>query len=437
MEDRFDEPNSKLHKKMLGTISLLYWVGKGERMRDYTKLLRNIWPSVSKVEKAEDFWTKATLNRARLDNVMNKFPRFGGKNGLKALLQEKILNKRSDRDPLTFDDDLIAFINATIYNKDLVAYSQRAFLHEQFLPIHYELEDTNVPFDWDHISPQKAIAFRNVPKPIDGVYSTIGNLRAWPYSINRQDQAITPYQKFNPIEEEPKERLQNSLQDFSKKIKSTIKITNKSELKRILLEASICEKEWENCNTDKLRKRNEWEPIYDLIMKRMIRLYQNWYDDLLIDQLYPVNSLVNFESLFYKGKWHKNPKTDKYVKEYLDYTNYDYWLSNPILPNIYIFFEYKHDKELVDDNFSFGLFQKSSNGLIEIPEKNQTKYFDYSDNELSAIQGFFTLISTELSSYKILLKEIYNWVEGFPDKTLGKRVLEYLNKTLKKEHQLF
>ena len=32
--DRFDDYNSELNKKMLGTISLLYWVGKGDRMRD-------------------------------------------------------------------------------------------------------------------------------------------------------------------------------------------------------------------------------------------------------------------------------------------------------------------------------------------------------------------------------------------------------------------
>ena len=86
---------------------------------------------------------------------------------------------------------------------------QRSFLNEQFFPIHYGLEDTNVPFDWDHISPQKAITFHNVPKPISSVYSIIGNLRAWPFSLNRKDQAITSYQKFNPLEGEPNDRLPN------------------------------------------------------------------------------------------------------------------------------------------------------------------------------------------------------------------------------------
>ena len=170
----------------------------------------------------------------------------------------------------------------------------------------------------------------------------------------------------------------------------------------------------------------------------MIRLYQNWYDDLLIDQLYPVNSSINFEGLFYKNKWDKNPKDDKSLKEYLDYDNYDFWLSAPILHNIQIYFGYEHGKVLVEDGFLFRVIEKSANGVIEkikIPEKEKN-YITYIPEDFSEIQGDFRLISTDPSSYEILLKDILNWIKGFPDENIKNSVLDYFNKSLKKENTL-
>jgi len=355
---------------------------------------------------------------------------------LKSLLNQTMVSKRINKDPLVFDNVELTFINATMYNTDLIAYSQRHFLHEQFLPTHYGLEDTNIPFDWDHISPQKAISFRGIPKPIESAYRTIGNLRAWPYRLNRMDQANSPNQKFNPLRASSKEDKVALLKDFEVILKRPIKST--ADLKRVLMEVSICDRDWENCAAEKLRNRSEWKQVFDLILKRNIRLFQNWYDDLLIDQLFPVQKPVNFEVLFYANTWQKNQKDNKHIVSYFDYSNNDYWLSKPIMPNIHLYFGYAHGNELANDSFAFGLIEKSNNGIlrkIKIPEKIQAKYSDpVSSEEISDIPEWFTLISTEQSSYNILLQQICQWVKDFPDKTLRNIILEYFLKTLKKEN---
>ncbi|MBL0200981.1 MAG: DUF262 domain-containing protein [Chitinophagaceae bacterium] len=441
MGDRFDEVNSIMQRKMLGTISLMYWLGKGERNKNYIKLLRNIWPSVSKITDPKTFWSKSTLNRARIDNVMSFFPSYNGRNGLKNFFNKRVKKvRRRDREPfiLDYEEEILwPFIYATLYEKDLVAYSQRDFLYKQFLPDHYGLEDTNIPFDWDHISPQNAIAIKPVPKPIGSVYNTIGNFRAWPYSLNREDQAITPYKKFNPLNESRKEDLPELLKEYQRLLKTEESILTRLELKKILLDVSICDKEWENCDTVKLKDRTDWEQVYLLIMKRVIKLYQKWYDELRIDDLYPVSSKFNFESLFYKGKWGRSSKNDKIFKEYVDSVTYDFWLSGNIDKDLYAYFGFKRELNLAEDEFFFGVIEKSPDGLlskIKIPTKFNSKYLIESGGSCSEIYGLFTLISTELSSYRTLLSEIYSWVDKFPDKALKSKIIYYIKNNLKKEN---
>lgn len=442
MGDKFEEINSLVQRKMLGTISIMYWLGKGERNKNYIKLLRNIWPSVSKITDANTFWNKSTLNRARINNAMTFFPSFNGRKGLKNFLNSRIKKvRRSDRDPflLNFEEEnLWPFLNATLYQKDLVAYSQKDFLYKQFQPEHYGLEDTNVPFDWDHISPQNAIAIRPVPKPIESVYGTIGNLRAWPYSLNRTDQAVTPYLKFNPLESNTKEDLPTLLNQFKRVLKNEESIASRLALKKVLLNASVCDIEWGNCNADKLKYRSDWEQVYLLIMKRVIRLYQNWYEGLLIDDLYPDKIKVNFESLFYAGRWINNPKLTKEVRTYFDFENDNLWLGSYIERGMKIYFGHKRGMELTEDKFYFGLIETSPDGQLaklKIPEKLNLKYRKDSDGAFTELFGLFTLISTEKLSYQILLNDIYEWVNTFPEKNIRQKILEYISKSLKKEYK--
>lgn len=50
-----------------------------------------------------------------------------------------------------------SFIDKMFFNRDLILYAQREFLAKSFKKNQYYLDDTNLPFDWDHISPNKYI----------------------------------------------------------------------------------------------------------------------------------------------------------------------------------------------------------------------------------------------------------------------------------------
>lgn len=435
-DDRF-ELNSELHRKMLGLISLLYWTGKGERVRDYTKLLHNIWPSVSLVNNEVEFWSSSTINRARLNDVMSSFPKF---NMLVRFFNKRINKSFSNRNPFELqknEQESKTFLDNTLYNNDLVAYAQRDFLHQQFLPLHYNLEDTNVPFDWDHISPQNAIAIKYKSRPIDEAYRTIGNMRAWPFSSNRSDRAITPLLKFNPLIDLHAVEAKLVLNDFEGMLKE--KLVTETELKNKLLERSFCDKEWENLNDEKLRGRNNWNPVFKVIMKRNSNLFRHWYDELLIDMLHPNSAPFEFQKLFRSGYWHINPKNNKLLlKCFANFLDVNYYLSKPIMPGIFLYFGYWDDEELSEDGFSFGVIETNTEGIIsklKIPVTKQDKYEIDTDNLYSEIRKEFTLISTETSSYKILLKEISNWIKNFPEKTIKNVIIEYFNKSLKKEYK--
>jgi len=84
--------------------------------------------------------------------------------------------------------------------RELVLYAQREFLMYCFP--HYDpssldqLEDTDRPWDMDHIHPQKYIYGRwNIPRIIKDWHGSIGNLRAWPMEVNRADGEDPPCKK--------------------------------------------------------------------------------------------------------------------------------------------------------------------------------------------------------------------------------------------------
>jgi hypothetical protein len=439
-KDRFDF-NTDLHKRMLGVVSLLYWLGKGENGRDYSKLLRNIWPSLSEINEAENFWSNATISRAQINDVMCYFPKFTGKNGLKELLKSK--SNETRREPFEFEDTYIGFRNSTLYNRELVAYAQREFLHQQFKPIHYGLEDTNVPFDWDHISPQHAISIRPVARPIKSAYKTIGNFRAWPYSLNRENQADTPSTKFDPLSLISDDRIEKNkeLQAFSTRLNKEIKNSNK--LTSELLGASFCERGWLYCSAEKLRTPKEWKPVYQMILERNIDLYEEWYKSLKINELYPLKSAFNFPGLFYSGKWFKNVRSnsDKILRDYLDYKENEYWYSRTNNKNFILYFGFNHSKTLEQDSFFFGIIDTDKNGklsTVKISDELASIYqSDKRSEDLTDVYGTFTLISTEVHSYWLLLGKIYTWINHFPDKELKQLMLEYISSGLKKENKRY
>ncbi len=98
------------------------------------------------------------------------------------------------------------FIEKIVYDKRLILYAQRQWLHRWFPdynPLHPDqIEDTDRPWDYDHIMPYRHFYNRkSVPNMIRILGWTIGNFRAWPLEANRSDQDDTPVDKLSSVDD--------------------------------------------------------------------------------------------------------------------------------------------------------------------------------------------------------------------------------------------
>lgn len=178
MNDRFSPTtNPTLHRRMLGMITLFTWLGKGEKLKDHAKLLSNVWPAAG--QKADQFWSSATVQRAMLDDVLPQLPTFAELkevNGAVRQFNSDIWSRFENCSGVS------SFVIQKIFNnRNIILYAQRQALWEWFEDRFYQLDDTNVPFDWDHIFPNKYVkGKKKIPRILRESYNTNGNFRAWP-----------------------------------------------------------------------------------------------------------------------------------------------------------------------------------------------------------------------------------------------------------------
>lgn len=226
--------NSKENRnKVIGIILCLYWFFSGEKRVNYKKLLTTIWQAINIENSFEDCWSYKLFKRACLiydnDNL------------------EDVIFK-DDATKFEFDDN------------ELVMYAQRNALDCWFKEDDFNLEDNNVPFDIDHICP---ISFkRYAKKDIKKVINTIGNLRIWPYELNRFDKDdsanVKLYEKCN---HENLQKLQKYGLQSPKDIKSFSFIGARES--------------WnEDYSKEKIGKGSE---LHEKIKKRSQQIYNAWY----------------------------------------------------------------------------------------------------------------------------------------------------------------
>ena len=151
------------------------------------------------------------------------------------------------------------FIESIKYNKQLVLFAQREYINSTFGEYNQidNIEDTNVPWDWDHIYPESWVyQMKNCERVIRDWNGTIGNIRAISLEQNRSEN--------NNIS--PKTRL------------AELEIRKKS---------FVLEKDWQYWEqiSDRIYMKELSKIHYRAIVTRMIEIYQKYWDDLKIYEL--------------------------------------------------------------------------------------------------------------------------------------------------------
>ena len=221
-------------------------------------------------------WSVKLINEARGENELKAVPRDSG--FLKAI---EVVRRDTKIWSKYIDSGYREFFDSVMCNKDLLLWIQRRFLSTSslFKEELFRLDDTDVPFDWDHISPNNLVKGKqNLPDPLRDIYQQPCNLRAWPYRLNRADQDNVPASKLAVDEMEEGSLLRSTLSGLDDK-----------QINAYLLENSFCERGWKDFSDEWLQgskiSERHWSGVYALIYKRWKNMYQELSRELLLKDL--------------------------------------------------------------------------------------------------------------------------------------------------------
>jgi hypothetical protein len=396
-EDRFTFDTSA-HRKMIGIMLLFMWLS------DTSKSIQNIWKVVKFNLQTAEFWSDLLV--ASAGYTLAEFP--DNDQYLKEL-SEKNLDRKDFNLWNKWDwgeHDYYKFYDVIFWEKDVLLYAQRKFLSYWFKQEQFHLDDTNRPFDFDHISAKKLA--RGSAEVIKNIYESNGNYRAWPYSLNRSDKDDTPSVKFST---ESTEDLipflkQEVLQKFD------IQDTTPEDIKKFFLVSSFCEKQkWEECDATNFQDLGNCRKLYPLIIGRLYDLYNELRKNLLFDELHVKSDIVSFDCVLNINQWSDS------LKKKIDEKNIKYLRAFDDL-----FFYYQTGE---DDDKAVNF------GLVEISDKEEPHYWDEKGHDNSKYilgngEGVFWLYSCDSlpchheEAYRQFLKDFMNWVEKAPLKNISK-----------------
>jgi len=414
--------DTETHRKMLGMMCLMLWLGRGENLKDHSRLLANIWP-LATIKSTDVFWSSITIQRARINNVLLSFPLLYGDSGVLNISNYKIVEKLNIFSKYSEENvDTRFFLGRLLYNKDLLLFAQRTFLEQFFKHNEYLLDDTCLPFDWDHISADNLVRNKKfLPEAVRNCYYTIGNFRAWPYALNRMDSDNSPARKFRPLD--PKlvtneDKLKNELGKWKLFVQSNqnvIKSTNDITAK--MLEWSFCDNKWQHCDVNYMR--NDWRKVVKLIIERNIAIIEEWYKEHRIESLFPSGLLV-FANILDKRKWKTLPDKNVEINSFFDLDETEIWLSSEFFienkrVNFYIYYNKNNNDDpigLIHPNaIKMGILDRN-NGSFLSQIKNRTDY--YIDNESKWLQESYTLLACDNDSYIQIVQQMNKWLLDLP-----------------------
>jgi hypothetical protein len=171
--------------------------------------------------------------------------------------------KSQEYDVKTANDYFWKFIGKIQHNRQLILFAQREYINATFGDYNQmdDMDDTNVPWDWDHIYPSEWVYRKEYcNKSIRDWNNTNGNFRAISLEQNRSESNTAS----------PKDRL------------APVEIRECSFVKEDW-------KYWQNLETriwdDKV------ENHFRAITTRMINIYEKFWNDLKINELINTNEL--------------------------------------------------------------------------------------------------------------------------------------------------
>lgn len=439
-------PEIELHKKVLGIITLFYWFGRGENYKDHSKLLNNIWIAASTLN-AQRFWSSETAERAHINKALLLFPLYNSNSnsfGIDTIVKFKIKETINIIDKFSSEvgQEYRPFLQKIIYNRDLILYAQRNFLENYFNQAQYRLEDTSVPFDWDHISPYNLIRKKqNIPDILKQWYQSNGNFRAWPYALNRMDSDNSPSHKLKPLIDKNYHNIEqyNTKKDKWKKFidSNGHLITNTDEVNTKLIEWSFCDPKWGNCHIGNIKI--EWKPITELIIKRNCSIIEEWYKELLIENL-KGQSQFTFKDILLKNKWKQTPIDDSVIDDLFNPDFLVTWIGNSFqIGNSkirYYFYYNRNDFAYFQEGgLYFGIYEKLNGDFISRMKDSKTEYMDTAN--FTWIQKAFTLISRNQEAISTLINEVLSWLNQLDYTILEKEQLSNnLNEMIQKKYKI-
>lgn len=156
-------------------------------------------------------------------------------------------------------DHYWSFYKALFFCKPMTLYAQRHYIEEEFGDFNQfeDLEDTNTPWDWDHIYPESWVKRKqNVNQYIKKLINSIGNFRALSLVQNRSESNL-----FSPAERLKDERMRK---------------------------ISFVKEDWSYWKKiDKPIEDDTINNYTNAVKRRMVNIYSEWWNTLLIRDLQP------------------------------------------------------------------------------------------------------------------------------------------------------
>ena len=177
----------------------------------------------------------------------------------------------------------LVFLDKLSLQRGFVLYAQREFVGKWFGGFNHvgvqNLEDTNCPWDWDHIHAQKLIKRKwNVDKSLREWHSSVGNLRIWPMELNRHDADAVPSTKLSPSEVDGNPLFER------------YELANGTDI----LRASFIDSKGgfvdisEDCD---IKKKAGTRSIRHAVLMRVLELYRHWFEELRLARFFPEQNM--------------------------------------------------------------------------------------------------------------------------------------------------